>query len=546
LKTSFLSSCLIPHYFLTWMLSSVISQKNQMDSNIHVQDQPFPEVLLKLTHIEKSFSGVRVLDDVSFDLKKGEVHVLAGENGAGKTTLIKIISGVHTDFKGEIILNGHPIRLHSPSHASRHGISAIHQEMSLVNCMSVRDNIFLGREKTGFLGKMDFSGEKEMCRSILERLGIDIDISKPLGLYPLSIKQMIEIAKALVYKSNIIIMDEPTSALNAVEAAKLFQIIRDLKESGHGIVFISHRLEEIYKIADRISVLRDGKYIGTSSADKLPSNKLVKWMVGRELTEQFPQRKREKEKKGRTLLSVEKISLVDPEEKQIFPEQSISFSVRAGEILGIAGLQGSGKSLLLNTLFGTNRKVGRGQIHLKGKKHTVSSPRKSIHQGIALLTNDRKYTGLISNMSVKENMTLASLSKFSKWGWIQKKKEKNAVCESFKAFNIKAHSIYQLVSTLSGGNQQKVVLAKWLETKPDILLLDEPTIGVDVAAKHEIYKLMNNWSCEGLAQILITSELPELLALSDRIIVLHRGRITAEFDRNEATQEKILQSAMGE
>jgi len=518
-----------------------------MDLNLHVQDQSPPEALLKMRNIEKSFSGVRVLDDVSFDLKKGEVHVLAGENGAGKTTLIKIISGVHTDFKGEILLKGHPVRFHSPSHASRHGISAIHQEMSLVDSMSVRDNIFLGKEKTGFLGKMDFSEENEICRSILKRLGMDIDILKPLGFFPLSKKQMIEIAKALVSKSDIIIMDEPTSALNAVEASKLFQIIRDLKESGHGIVFISHRLEEIYKIADRISILRDGKYIGTSSTDELPPNKLVKWMVGRELTEQFPQRKREKEQKeGTPLFSAEKVSLVDPDKKQNFPEQSISFSVRAGEILGIAGLQGSGKSLLLNTLFGTNSKIEKGQIRLKGKEHAVISPRKSIRRGIALLTNDRKHTGLISDMSVRENMTLASLSKFSKWGWIQKKKEKAAVNKSFKAFKIKANSINQVVSTLSGGNQQKVVLAKWLETKPIVLLLDEPTIGVDVAAKHEIYKLMNKWSWEGLAQILITSELPELLALSDRIIVLHRGTITAEFDRNEATQEKILQSAMGE
>ena len=517
-----------------------------MDSNIHVQDMSFSGVLLKMTHIEKSFSGVRVLDDVSFDLRKGEVHVLAGENGAGKTTLIKIISGVHKDFKGKVLLKGHSVRFHSPSHASRHGISAIYQEMSLVDSMSVRDNIFLGRERSGFLGKMDFSGENEMCRSILERLGMDIDISKPLGFYSLSIKQMIEIAKALVYKSNIIIMDEPTSALNALEASRLFQIINDLRESGRGIVFISHRLEEIYRIADRISVLRDGKYIGTSPAEELPSNKLVKWMVGRELIEQFPQRKKGKGQRKETILSAEKVSLVDPDKKQDFPAQSISFSVHAGEILGIAGLQGSGKSLLLNTLFGTNGKIDKGQIRLKGKEHTVTSPKKSIRQGIALLTNDRKYTGLISEMSVKKNMTLSSLPKFSKWGWIQKKKEKAAVSESFKSFSIKANSINQLVSTLSGGNQQKVVLAKWLETNPQILLLDEPTIGVDVAAKHEIYKLMNKWSCEGLAQILITSELPELLALSDRIIVLHRGRITAEYDRKEATQEKILQSAMGE
>lgn len=514
-----------------------------MHSNILTQIS-LEKPLLQMTHIEKSFSGIRVLDNVSFDLKKGEVHVLAGENGAGKTTLIKIISGVHTNFKGDIFLNGRSVHFLSPSHAARYGISAIYQEMSLVNSMSVRDNIFLGREITNSWGQLDFNKENEISHEILDRLGIDIDLARPVGFYPLSIKQLIEIAKALVFKSNIIIMDEPTSALNSVETTHLFKIIKDLKEKGCGIIFISHRLEEIYRIADRISVLRDGKYIGTDQVDKLPSHNLVKWMVGRELKEQFPERK--SHKKNKTLLSVKNISLNSPNKEHKFKEANISFKIHSGEILGIAGLQGSGKSLLLNTLFGTYGKVNKGKIILEGQNYSVKSPKKSIHMGLVLLTNDRKKTGIISDMSVKENMTLACLEKFIKLGWIQKKKEQRIVRKNFDFLNIKAVSIDQLISNLSGGNQQKVVLAKWFMTQPKVLLLDEPTIGVDVGAKHEIYKFMNNWSRQGIGQILITSELPELLALSDRIIVLHRGSITAEFKRKEATQEKILQAAMGE
>ncbi len=486
-----------------------------------------------------------MLDDVSFDLKRGEVHVLAGENGAGKSTLIKIISGVYTSFKGNIFLNGNPVRFRSPSHALDHGISAIYQEMSLVDSMSVRDNIFLGREKTHFLRGIDFKKEEEISHRILQQFGIKIDLTKHLSFYPLSVKQMIEVAKALVNQSSIIIMDEPTSTLNTVEVSHLFEIIKDLKQKGHGIVFISHRLEEIYRIADRISVLRDGKYIGTSTLKELPSPKLIQWMVGRELKEQFPPRKAYKRQKKKTILSVKNISLVMPDKKQKSLGKDISFNIQSGEILGIAGLQGSGKSFLLHSLFGRYGELGKCQITLDGRDYLVRSPRKSIHKGIALLTNDRKSTGLIPNISVKKNITLASLSKYSKLGWIQKKKERTDVIEIFNSFYIKAFSVDQIISTLSGGNQQKVLLARWHMTNPKILLLDEPTTGVDVASKHEIYKLMNKWSREGLAQVLVTSELPELLALSDRIMVLHRGRVAAEYDRNEATQEKILQSAMG-
>ncbi|MBD3415032.1 MAG: ATP-binding cassette domain-containing protein [Candidatus Aminicenantes bacterium] len=509
-----------------------------MHSNTHHTERAHPEKpLLQMKNIHKSFSGVKVLDGVCFDLKKGEIHVLAGENGAGKTTLVKILSGAHTDHSGDVYLDGALVRFVSPSHAAKYGISAIYQERSLVNSMSVRDNIFLGKEKTDLLGRMNFKQENDLARHVLQQLGLDIDISRPLSSYPLSVKQMIEIAKALVNESKIIIMDEPTSALNTMETSHLFEIINELKKNGHGIVFISHRLEEIYNIADRITVLRDGKYIGTSVPDRLSSKNLVKWMVGRELKEQFPSRTPFSKKKSSVILSVRDLSLNN---------KSISFDLYSGEILGIAGLQGSGKSLILHSLFGTFGKPDLGHMSLDHREHMVKSPAKSIQNGIALLTNDRKNNGLVFDMSVKENITLASLSKFLKWGWIQKKKEDFVVSRMFESFHIKAKSMEQTVSTLSGGNQQKVLLAKWLMTNPKVLFLDEPTIGIDVAAKHEIYKLMNQWRDQGLGQILITSELPELLALSDRILVLHRGRLSALYEQHEATQEKILRSAMGQ
>ncbi len=501
------------------------------------------EALLQMEHITKSFSGVKVLEDVFFDLNQGEVHVLAGENGAGKTTLIKILAGVHTDYEGDIRLNGQPIRFKNPHDAAESGISAIHQDMSLINSMTVVDNIFLGREHT--IGKvwMDFRTQKERAQKLIDQLGIDVNLNFPVEEYPVSVRQMIEIAKALAYDARIIIMDEPTSALNELEVERLFQIIQDLKQKNYGIIYITHRMEEIYEISDRITVLRDGKRIGTAHADDLSPQELIQWMVGREISQQFPDRT---PSTGKERLRVEHLYLPDPTGTKPWVVEDINLSLNSGEILGIAGLRGSGKSELFHGLFGTFGKIPDGRVQLDGRPFRIHSPIHSIKQGLALLTNDRKGTGLVSPMNIIRNISLSSLRKYSPGGWMQFQEEKIAAQNHIEAFGIKAQSMHQEVETLSGGNQQKVVLAKWLEIHPKVLLLDEPTLGVDVGAKHDIYALMNRWTAQGMAILLITSELPELLALSDRIMVMHRGRSTAEFINEEATQEKITRAAMGD
>ena len=492
--------------------------------------------MLEMQHIGKSFSGVRVLDEVRFDLQPGEVHILAGENGAGKSTLIKILAGVHAGFDGEIRLDDQPVRFKSPHDARSRGISVIYQELSLIRPMSVLDNLFLGRDLTR---RAQIERAGEICR----QLGMDVDLNQSVGDYPLAVQQMIEIAKALACDARIIVMDEPTSALNDVEAERLFAVISELKKRGRSIVYITHRMEEIYRLADRITVLRDGKWIGTAAVSDLPRDELIRWMVGRELTGQFPPRSANL---GDAQLTLHNFGVPHASGTPRWAVQDISFSVKAGEILGIAGLQGSGNSDLLLGLFGAFGSGVSGEVLLGGKKFTVASPRRSIRQGIALLTNDRKETGLIPDMSVCRNITLAALPHFIKCGWVNSGKERAASERLRASLGIRSHSLDQPAGSLSGGNQQKVVLAKWLETKPKVLLLDEPTRGVDVGAKHEIYELMNRWTAEGIAIVLITSEMPELLAMSDRIVVLHRGRVTAEFAREEATQDKILKAAMGE
>ena len=500
-------------------------------------------MLLRMEHIEKSFSGIRVLDDVHFDLNPGEVHILAGENGAGKTTLIKILAGVYPDYRGKIYLEDKPVKFKSPNDAAYQGISVIHQEMSLINSMTVADNIFLGREMTRAGLWMDYRSQYNKAQVLLKQLGIEVNMTQPIDDYPLSIRQMIEIAKALVYDARIIIMDEPTSALNDVEVSRLFEMITDLKQRSCSIIYISHRLEEIYRIGDRISVLRDGRYVGTSKIEDLPPEELIRWMVGREISQQFPERSTSI---GKERLGLKHFSLPDPSGAKRWAAEDVSLSLRAGEILGIAGLQGSGKSELLNGLFGSYGKSIQGEIRLDGEAFKTCSPRNSIERGLILLTNDRKGTGLVLNMNVTRNVSLASLRKLSSWGWIRVQQEEESAERHAKILDIKTHSLDQDVSTLSGGNQQKVVLAKWLETQPKVLLLDEPTLGVDVGAKHDIYSLMNQWTAQGLAILLITSELPELLAMSDRIVVMHRGKVTASLSREEATQEKIMHAAMGE
>ncbi len=492
--------------------------------------------------MHKSFGPVVVLRDVHFDLKSGEVHVLAGENGAGKSTLMKILGGVLTDYDGTIELDGQAVRMPSVQVAAAHGIAIMHQDLSLVGSLSVYENIFLGREMH-CCSWVRHGQMKQRARALLEELGIYIAVEQPVGRLPIGLQQMVEIAKALSYHARIIVMDEPTSALSEPEVEKLFAIIAQLKNKGCGIVYITHKMEEIYRIADRITVLRDGAYIGTESVVKLPADKLVNWMVGRTLNQQFP---RHQANLGAVRLKASGITLPGPAESPALLVSKVSFQVRAGEILGMAGLQGSGNSELLHGIFGSYGTRVQGILEIDGERASMIDPARSIRKGLALLTNDRKTSGLVLQLDILHNASLASLNRVSPWGWLRPAKEKESVAETARLLRIKAQSLRQPVNALSGGNQQKVALAKWIRTEPKVLLLDEPTRGVDIGAKHEIYELMNQWTQQGMAVVWITSELPELLAMSDRIVVMHRGCITAEFSGAEATQEKILNAALGD
>ncbi len=499
--------------------------------------------LLRMKGIGKSFAGTRVLEGVDFDLHAGEVHILAGENGAGKSTLIKILAGVHADYEGTMEVGGQVCRFRSPRDAATHGISVIYQELSLIPSMRVSDNIFLGRERSTHAGWMRHGSQAKACAALMARLGLDVNPSRNVEDYPISVQQTIEIAKALAFDARIIVMDEPTSALTKPEAERLFAIIAELKANGCGIIYISHKMEEIYRIADRITVLRDGTHVGTATAADLPRAALIHWMVGRDIDEQFP---RHAPHLGGVRLQVEDFTVPDPHGRPYPLVDRVSLRVRAGEILGIGGLEGSGASALLNGLFGAYGRILGGRVALDDFPCAVRSPQHALRHGMALLTNDRKTSGLVLSMGIAENITLASVPKYSPGGWFNHGREMETARRHERAFGIRAASLTQTVETLSGGNQQKVVLAKWLETAPRVLLLDEPTRGVDVGAKQEIYALMDRWTAEGIAILLITSEMPELLALSDRIIVMHRGRITAEMSREEATQEKVLEAAMGQ
>jgi ABC-type sugar transport system ATPase subunit len=494
-----------------------------------------------MTGITKRFGNVPVLHAVDLEIHAGEVLILAGENGAGKSTLIKILGGVHTDFEGTITLKGQPVRPRSPLEANALGIAVIYQELSLVPSMTVADNIFLGRPLTR-AGFLDDRAQRVQAQQLLDQLGIEIDVNQRVEDLPIALQQLTEIAKALAQDARVIVMDEPTSALNAPEVERLFSLIRDLKTRGCGLVYITHKMEEIERIGDRITVLRDGRHIGTAPAAALPPAKLLQWMVGRQMAEQFP---RHAAQVGVERLRLEHFSVPDRRRPKQLVVENVSLTVRAGEILGIGGLQGSGASELLLALFGAYGKNVRGRAWLNGRPLEISSPRAAIDQGVALLTNDRKATGLVLPLSIVANSTLADLPNLSPGGWRQPGREVEAARALGQTLSLRAASLEMEVGWLSGGNQQKVALAKWLQTRPRLMLLDEPTRGIDVGAKREVYELMNALTARDIAILLITSELPELLAMSDRIVVMHRGRLTGEFTRDQATPELILEAAMG-
>jgi len=492
------------------------------------------EYLLEMNNISKSFSGVKALKKVSFKLKPGSVHALMGENGAGKSTLMKILSGNHHSDEGEIILKGRKVTIDSPTKASQLGISMIYQELTPVPEMMVAENIFLGREPTRF-GWLDYQKLFKNTRELLEHIGIDMNPAAKLKDLKVSDMQLVEIAKAVSYNSDIIIMDEPTSAITDREVDKLFAVIHDLKKHGKSVIYISHKIDEVFKITDTITVLRDGEYIGTKPMAEMETKEVISMMVGRELKDIFPKQTHVTKD---VMLSVRNFN-------QRGNFSNISFDVCKGEVLGIAGLMGSGRTEVVEAIFGLS-KVDSGEILIEGRKVTIKNPVDAIRCGIAFVTEDRKLEGLILPSSVKQNITVSSLNSISRNTFIKNREERAVVDGYINSLAIKTPNRDQTVQSLSGGNQQKVVIAKWLMTKPKILILDEPTRGIDIGAKSEIYKLMNKFAFEGYAIIMISSELPEILGMSDRILVFHDRRIAGELTREEATQEKIMELATGQ
>jgi ABC-type sugar transport system ATPase subunit len=490
--------------------------------------------------IGKRFGRLEVLHEVALDLEAGQVLVLAGANGAGKSTLVKILAGVYDDWEGTIELDGRSIRPRRPQEATSLGIACIHQELSLVGPMTVVDNLFLGRERCHRWGPIDFRRQDGLAREWLERLGLDVDVHGRVEDLPIAVQQSIEIAKALSMDARIIIMDEPTSALTEVETERLFEWIDRLKQDGHAVLFISHKMEEIYRVADRIAVLRDGRLVGTRPPSDLSQDDLVEWMAGRRLTEHTLSPSYSEKPR----LTVKSLTVANPALPDRPWARDVSFVVNEGEVLGLAGLAGSGASEVLGAIFGRLLRAG-GRVEIEGEPVPSGRPASSLKKGLALLTNDRKAEGLTLSRSVTENITLASLARFSPSFWLQPTKEKSAVQGASKELEIQAPDLDAPVSTLSGGNQQKTLLARLWLTEPKVLLLDEPTRGIDVAAKAKVHRLIDDWTREGMAVVLISSELPELLSLSDRILVLHRGVVQAEFRREEATAEKVIAAALG-
>ena len=489
--------------------------------------------LLVMENISKFFPGVKALQNVSLSLRYGEVHALIGENGAGKSTLMKVLSGLYQADEGRIIWEGKELKLHSTKDSEAAGISIIYQELNLIPNLSVRENIFLGREKRRSRFLVDFRKTGEEAEKYTRMVGLDVDVTKPVGSLSIAQRQMVEVAKALSQNAKLIVMDEPTSSLTDRETEILMDVIRKLRAQGVTIVFISHRLNELFEISDRISVLRDGMSVGTVETKDCTEDMLVSMMVGRDLDNIYP---KVPTKPGEVVLEVKDLNAGDM-------VKNVSFSLREGEILGFAGLVGAGRSETMRAIFGVDR-VDSGSILVGGKKLEHHSPTEAINAGIGFVPEDRKQLGLILNMTVRENTTLACLRDEMAGGIMNPQKERDITRQQIDQLSIKTPGQEQVVVNLSGGNQQKVVIGKWLVTHPKILILDEPTRGIDVGAKKEIHQLMSDLAAKGVGIIMISSEMPEVLGMSDRIIVMHDGRICGEFDAREATQSKIMSTIL--
>ncbi|GAA0107988.1 MULTISPECIES: sugar ABC transporter ATP-binding protein [Clostridium] len=492
--------------------------------------------MLRMEGVSKIFPGVKALDNVDITAYGGEVTALMGENGAGKSTLMKILSGVYQKDEGKVFIDGVEAHIKGIKSAEEYGVTIIHQEMSVLNNLTVAENIFLGNEKFHkFTGKINKKELVERSKLFLDQIGANINPNTLVSSLNVGEKQMVEIAKALTKNARVIIMDEPTTALTEVETKNLFKVIDSLKKKGIAIIYISHRMEEIFAICDRVEVLRDGKYAGNALIKDIDNDKLISMMVGRKIEDQFPYREA---KSGKDILEVMNLNAN-------VGIKDISFNVKEGEILGIAGLMGSGRTEVAKTIFGEYKKTS-GSIKIKGKEVNIKNIQEAIDNGICYLSEDRKKEGCVLSLSVAENMILSNLKKYeSKIMSIDKNKAIKDVDYYIDKIKIKTPNRDQLIKNLSGGNQQKVILAKWLMLSPEVLIIDEPTRGIDVGAKKEIYELLNELKASGKAIIMISSDLPEVLGISDRILVMSEGRISGELKREEASQESIMKLAVG-
>ncbi len=494
------------------------------------------EIILEMKDIHKEFPGVKALTDVTFSVRKGDIHALVGENGAGKSTLIKILSGVYKTSAGSVMFKGKEIDVSSPLEAQVLGMSVVHQELKLVETLTVAENIFLGRPRVRrFPGGVELVDWKKMLaegRELLDRLKVSLDLNELVSRLSVAQKQIVEICKALSFNAELIIMDEPSATLTEKELDVLFGILKMLKEKGVTIIYISHRMEEIFKLADRVTILRDGHHIATLDVKDVNRKSLISMMVGRELENEYP---KQEVKSGGVLLEVKHIS-------RGAKLHDISFSLKKGEILGIAGLVGAGRTELARAIFGADQRDS-GEILIEGKKVAVRDVSDAIKHRMALVPEDRKLQGLVLGMTVKENISIVGIDRITRRGILRRRLEKDLAMGFISELRIITPDENREVKYLSGGNQQKVVLAKWLAVNSDVLIFDEPTRGVDVGAKAEIYRLLSGLVAEGKGVIMISSELPEILGMCDRILVMHDGKITGELQRSEATQERILEYA---
>ncbi len=490
--------------------------------------------MLQVKSLSKSFPGVKALDQVSLDVARGQVHAVTGENGAGKSTLMRILIGLDAPDAGEILFKGRPVQLKNPHEALRLGISMIHQELLPFPDLTVAENICMGREPVRwFPGWLDKPAMHREAQRLLERLGVRLPPARKMRELSVAEMQTVEIAKALAYQADVIIMDEPSSAISEREVEALFEVIRDLKRRGVAVIYISHKMEEIFRIADVVTVLRDGRHVATRDIGELDENRLIALMVGRELNAAPPQSAAEQ---GEAALEVRGLS-----KPGVFSQ--VSFTVRRGEILGIAGLMGAGRTDVVSAISGL-APAETGEIRVDGRSVRIRGPRDAIANGIAMVSEDRKEYGLVPSMSVKHNVTLASLDRYCRGGFIDRRAENQAADQQIQRFSIKTPDRNRKVKHLSGGNQQKVVIAKALLTDPAILILDEPTRGIDIGAKAEIYAIMRRLAREGKAIIMVSSEMAEILSLSDRILVMREGEITAELRPLDTTQEEVMKYAM--